>query len=59
MGSLKGDGGKPLAMMGNLLVVPPSLEKAALEVIKADRNANGASNVMQGLAQVLVSPWLA
>ncbi len=59
MGSLKGDGGKPLAIMGTLLVVPPSLEKAALEVVKAERLANGASNVMAGTAEVLVSPWLA
>lgn len=59
MGSLKGDKGKVLAISGNLLVVPPSLEKAALEVQKAQRNANGADNVMAGTAEVLVVPWLA
>jgi phage major head subunit gpT-like protein len=59
MASTKGDKGKPLAINGNLLVVPPSLEKAALEVVKADRNANGATNVMQGTAEVMVCPWLA
>lgn len=59
MGGLKGDKGKPLAIMGNLLVVPPSLEKAALEVVQAERLANGATNVMANTAEVLVSPWLA
>jgi len=58
MAGVKGDKGKPLAINGNLLVVPPSLERAALEVVKADRNANGATNVMQGTAEVMVCPWL-
>jgi len=59
MGSLKGDKGKPLAISGNLLVVPPSLEKVALEIVKADRNANGSTNVLAGTSTVMVSPWLA
>lgn len=59
MGSLKGDKGKPLAIQGTLLVVPPALEKAALDVIKAQRGVSGADNVMAGTAEVLVSPWLA
>lgn len=58
MGSLKGDKGKPLAIQGTLLLVPPSLEKAALDVIVAQRGVNGADNVMAGTAKVLVSPWL-
>lgn len=58
IGGLKGDRGKPLAMMGDLLVVPPSLEKAALDVVMADRLAGGATNVLAGTAKVLVSPWL-
>lgn len=58
MGGLKGDKGKPLALMGSLLVVPPSLEKAALEVAKAQRLASGADNVMAGTCEVMVSPWL-
>lgn len=59
MGSFKADNGKPLGVNGNLLVVPPQLENAALEVVKASRNAAGADNVMAGLAEVLVVPWLA
>ena len=59
MGSFKTDGGKPLNVLPNLLVVPPSLEKTALEVVKATRKANGADNVMAGTAEVMVVPWLA
>jgi phage major head subunit gpT-like protein len=59
MGSLKGDKGKPLAISGNLLLVPPSLEKAAKDVVAADRLANGATNVMANTAEVMVAPWLA
>ena len=58
MASLKGDKGKPLAIQGTLLVVPPSLEKAALDIIVAQRGINGADNVMAGTAKVMVSPWL-
>lgn len=59
MATLKGDKGKPLAIGGNLLVVPPSLETDALEVLKAERLANGATNVQRGMADLLVVPWLA
>lgn len=59
MGGLKGDKGKPLAISGNLLVVPPALEKAAKDVVAADRLANGATNVMANTAEVMVAPWLA
>lgn len=59
MMALKGDHGKPINIRPNLLVVPPSLEKAGLEVLKAERNASGATNVYQGTAELLVTPWLA
>jgi phage major head subunit gpT-like protein len=59
LGSVKGDGGKVLAISGTHLVVPPSLERAGAEVVKAMRGANGADNVMAGTAQLMVVPWLA
>lgn len=59
LGSVKGDKGKVLAIRGTHLVVPPSLEKAGAEVLKAQRAANGADNVMAGTAQLVVVPWLA
>lgn len=58
MGGLKGDNGRVLGISPNLLVVPPSLEKAGLEVLKAQRNAAGADNVYAGTAELLVVPWL-
>lgn len=59
MMSMKADGGKPLNIRPTLLVVPPSLEQAALEVLQAERLANGATNVYRNTAQLLVAPWLA
>ena len=52
------DSGRPLGVMPNLLVVPPSLETEALELINAERLASGATNVWRGTAEVLMSPWL-
>ena len=59
MQSLKTDGGRPLGVMPDLLVVPPSLRSAALEVIKAERKANGATNVNRDAVEILVAPLLA
>lgn len=58
MMSFKNDTGKPLGIRPTLLLVPPTLEKNALEVIQAERLANGATNVYRNTAQVLVSPYL-
>ncbi len=58
MQQFKADGGRPLGIRPTLLVVPPQLEAAGLEVLKAERDANGATNVYQGTAELLVSPWL-
>ncbi len=52
------DGGRPLGIRPTLLVVPPSLRAAALEVVKAERLANGATNVNREMVDVLVSPWV-
>lgn len=54
--SILGDDGKPLVIRSAELWVPPTLEKAALEVIQADRLANGATNVMRGTSKVVVCP---
>ncbi|KRC20171.1 Mu-like prophage major head subunit gpT family protein [Acidovorax sp. Root219] len=56
--SLVGDNGKPLAIRSTELWVPPSLEQEALEVVQAERLANGATNVMRNLSKVVVCPWL-
>ncbi|WP_312566215.1 Mu-like prophage major head subunit gpT family protein [Comamonas sp.] len=59
MQSIKADNGKPLVIRPTELWVPPSLEEAALEVVTAERMANGGTNVMRGTAKVVVCPWLA
>ncbi|MEN9631582.1 MAG: hypothetical protein RJA10_4810 [Pseudomonadota bacterium] len=59
LGSVKGDGGKVLRLMGTHLLVPPSLEKAGAEVLTAARTTGGADNVMVGTAKLVVCPWLA
>lgn len=56
--SFVGDNGQPLVIRSAELWVPPNLEQAALEVVQAERLANGASNVMRGLSKVVVCPWL-
>ena len=59
MMSQKGDYGRPLGIVPDLLVVPPSLEDEAEEILKADRNAAGATNTQKGKVEMLVVPWLA
>jgi len=59
MQSLKGDNGRPLGIRPKLLVVPPSMRAQALEVVKAERNAMGATNINRDVVDVLTTPWLA
>lgn len=59
MQSFKADGGKPLNIRPTLLVVPPSLERDAFNVVQAEKLANGADNPHKGTAQVLTTAWLA
>ena len=56
---MKGDHGRPLGINPRLLVVPPSLEGAAMEILNAERDASGATNVWKGTAELMVVPWLA
>lgn len=56
---MKGDYGRPLGLTPDLLVVPPGLEGEALEILNAERDAAGATNVYKGTAELLVTPWLA
>lgn len=56
---MKGDHGRPLGVMPNLLVVPPSLEGAARKVVASALVNGGESNPWAGTAEVLVVPWLA
>lgn len=57
MRSLKGDNGRVLNVNPTLLVVPPSLEAAALQLLNAEM-INNTTNTLRGTATLLVTPWL-
>lgn len=57
MRSLKGDGGKLLNIRPSVLLVPPSLEYAARQLVEADV-INGTSNVLKGVLKVEVNPFI-
>lgn len=59
MQGMKGDYGRPLGLKPTLLIVPPALEAAGLEILNAERNAAGETNVWKGTAKLEVVPWLA
>ena len=56
---MKGDFGRPLGLVPNLLVVPPSLEHAGRQIIKNNQQASGATNEWMDTAELLMVPWLA
>lgn len=58
MMAFKDDEGKPLGTTPNLLVVPPSLEGEAREILMNERDASGATNKWRNTAELLVVPWL-
>lgn len=57
--SMKGDYGRPLGLVPDLLVVSPTLEGAANRLLKNIVKANGETNEWAGTAEVMVVPWLA
>lgn len=59
MRSVKGDNGKALGIRPKLLVVNPTMRAQALEVVKAERSANGATNINRDVVDVLDTAWLA
>ena len=59
MMEFKADGGRPLGIIPDLLVVPPALRAAANEAVEVMLKAGGASNPNYKAVDVLVTPWLA
>ena len=57
--AMKGDGGRPLGLVPNLLVVPPSLESAGRKLLNSEYGTGGITNEWKGTAELLVVPWLA
>ncbi|MFI8609513.1 Mu-like prophage major head subunit gpT family protein [Pseudomonas sp. NPDC077649] len=58
MQAMTGDKGKKLGIKPTLLVVPSTLRTQALEIVQAERGANGATNINRNAVDVLVTPWL-
>lgn len=57
---LKGWTGRPLNLRATHLVVPPELEWTARELLQAERDASGATNILRGaIPNIIVSPYLA
>lgn len=56
---MKGDYGRPLGIRPTKLIVPPSLEGAALKIVNNELGANGETNEWRGTAKVEVVSWLA
>lgn len=56
---MKGDGARPLGLVPNLLVVPPSLESAGRKILNSESASGGETNEWKGTAELLVVPWLA
>lgn len=58
MRSLKADGGRPLDIRPNLLVVPSILRSHAISVVGVETLAGGASNPNYKLVDLLETSWL-
>ncbi len=56
--AMKDDAGLPLGVKPDTLVVGPSLEMTARTLVMAPFEAGGATNILQGTAKVVVSPFL-
>ena len=56
--SIKGDKGKSLKLVPNLLVVSPAMEEVARLILEADQ-INGTTNVLKGTAEIHVETSLA
>jgi phage major head subunit gpT-like protein len=56
---MKGDYGRPLGLVPDTLVVPPSLESAGRKLLNSEYASGGETNEWKGTAELLVVPWLA
>lgn len=59
MQTFKGEDNRHLAVMPNLLVVPPQLETTAKKILNAELINGGETNVNKGTAEIIVLPELA
>ena len=52
------DGGRKLGVSPTILLVPPALEEAALNIVNTEFGSAGASNPWKGTAKLIVTPYL-
>lgn len=53
--SMQADGGRPLEIKASVLIVPPALRGQALDIVGAERLANGQTNTNKGVVDLIVS----
>lgn len=58
MMSQRADGGRPLGIVPNLLLVPPALEGRARAIVGSQQTTGGATNPWYGTAEIIVSAHL-
>jgi len=58
MMAFKSDEGRPLGVTPSLLVVGPSNRAAAKEIVEAERDSSGATNINRNAVNILVTPYL-
>lgn len=59
MTSMRGDHGRPLGIVPNILLVPTELEGDGRRIINNQNDATGASNPWVNSAELIITPWLA
>lgn len=59
LSGMKGDYDRPLGIMPDTLVVPPSLESKARKLLNSEYAGGGETNEWKDTAKLIVSPWLA
>jgi phage major head subunit gpT-like protein len=57
--SMKGDHGRPMGVMPDLLVTGPANEEAARKLLNSELMSGGETNPWRGTATLVVVPWLA
>lgn len=59
MMNFRAEGDRILGVQPIVPVVPPILEAKALHILDAMLDPDGGSNVWNGMAELIVSPWIA
>lgn len=59
MMNFKSDGGRILGITPTIMVVPPSLEDAALHLLNTETKDGGGSNPWKGTVELIVTPYVA